>query len=159
MTKQRNTAGFTLIELMITVAIVGILLAIALPSYKNYIIRSKLVTATNALSTMHAQMEQYYLDNRTYMAVTGSTPAITPPCVQYAITASASLPFTVDCATGGDVPTATTYRLRATGTAAVEGAVYTVDQANSMVTVRFPTSWGAVPASNGCWLMRKGDSC
>ncbi len=163
MTKQRNTAGFTLIELMITVAIVGILIAVALPSYKNYIIRSKLVTATNALSTMRAQMEQYYLDNRTYVTVSASaTPPIIPPCIEHPITASASIPFNVDCATTGDVPTATTYKLRATGTGIVAGAVYTVDNFNAMVTVSYPTAWGgsaAVPATNTCWLMRKGDSC
>ncbi len=158
MSKHRNTAGFTLIELMITVAIVGILVAVALPAYRNYVIRSKLVPGTNALATMHAQMEQYYLDNRTYMTV--SAPTIVTPCTQYAVTTTTStMPFTVLCTATGDVPTATTYVLRATGAGVVAGAVYTVDQANTMTTVSFPTSWGAVPTSNACWLMRKGDSC
>ena len=158
MSKQRQTAGFTLIELMITVAIVGILAAIALPMYKNYVIRSRLVAGTNALATMRAQMEQYYLDNRTYMTVSTSSPAIITPCTQYAVTTTTSqMPFTVAC-TGSDAPTATTYTLRATGTGVVAGAVYTVDQANNMVTVAYPTAWGTVPA-NSCWLMRKGDSC
>ena len=157
MFKQRKTAGFTLIELMITVAIIGILVAVALPAYKNYVIRSRLVAGTNALATMRAQMEQYYLDNRTYMTV--SSPSIVTPCTQYAVTATTSqMPFTLGCATAGDVPTATTYTLRATGAGVVAGAVYTVDQANNMVTVSYPTAWGTVP-SNSCWLMRKGDTC
>jgi len=74
-------SGFTLIEVMIAVAIVGILIAIALPSYRNYVIRGKLVAGTNALANMRAQMEQYYQDNRTYATVSArpenSTPAMT----------------------------------------------------------------------------------
>ena len=158
MSKQRKTAGFTLIELMIAVAIIGILTAVALPAYKNYVIRSRLVTGTNALATMRAQMEQYYLDNRTYMTVSASSPAIITPCVQFAVSSSGSVPFNVNCAAAGDVPTATTYTLRATGTGVVAGAVYTVDNNNYMVTVSYPTAWGTVP-SNNCWLMRKGDTC
>lgn len=157
MPMQRKTGGFTLIELMITVAIVGILAAIALPSYKNYVIRGKLVAGTNALASMRSQMEQYYQDNRTYMTV--SSPSIVSPCVANAVSASNSLPFNVNCSATGDVPTATTYTVRATGTGTVAGAVYTIDQGNAMTTVAYPTSWGAVPTNNGCWLMRKGDSC
>lgn len=158
MSKQRKTAGFTLIELMIAVAIIGILTAVALPAYKNYVIRSRLVAGTNALATMRAQMEQYYLDNRTYMTV--SSPSIVTPCTQYAVTTTTSqMPFTVGCSTvASEVLTANTYVLRATGTGVVAGAIYSVDQANNMVTVSYPTAWGTVP-SNSCWLMRKGDTC
>jgi prepilin-type N-terminal cleavage/methylation domain-containing protein len=157
MSTQRKTGGFTLIELMIAVAIIGILAAVALPSYKNYVIRGKLVAGTNALTTMRASMEQYYQDNRTYATV--SAPSIVTPCVANAVSANSSLPFNVNCAASGDVPTSTTYTLRATGTGTVAGAVYTIDQGNNMTTVSFPTSWGSVPTNNGCWIMRKGDSC
>jgi type IV pilus assembly protein PilE len=149
--------GFTLIEVMITIAIIEILTAIALPAYKNYVIRGKLVAGTNALANMRAQMEQYYQDNRTYATV--SAPSIVTPCVANAVTAGNSNAFNVNCAAASDVPTATTYTLRATGTGTVAGAVYTIDQGNNMATVAFPTSWGAVPSNNGCWIMRKGDSC
>ena len=155
--RTKRHAGFTLIEVMIAVAIVGILTAIALPSYRNYVIRGKLVAGTNALANMRTQMEQYYQDNRTYATV--SAPAIVTPCVANAVVASNGTPFTVGCSAASDVPTATTYTLRATGTGTVAGAVYTIDQANNMATVSFPTSWGTVPANNACWIMRKGDSC
>ncbi len=149
--------GFTLIEVMITIAIIGILTAVALPAYKNYVIRAKLVAGTNALASLRAQMEQYYQDNRTYATV--SAPSIVTPCVANAVTAGSSNLFNVNCSAATDAPTATTYTVRATGTGAVTGAVYTIDQGNNMATVGFPTSWGTVPASNGCWIMRKGDSC
>jgi len=155
--RTARPAGFTLIEVMIAVAIVGILTAIALPSYRNYVIRGKLVAGTNALANMRAQMEQYYQDNRTYATV--SAPTIVTPCVANAVVASNGTPFNVGCSATSDVPTATTYTLRATGTGTVAGAVYTVDQANNMATVSFPTAWGSVPANNACWIMRKGDTC
>ena len=72
---QRNN-GFTLIELMVTVAIVAMLVAIAYPSYRNYVIRGQLTNATNGLSAVSANMERYFQDNRTYLAANG----FTPPC-------------------------------------------------------------------------------
>jgi type IV pilus assembly protein PilE len=142
---------------MITVAIIAILTAVALPAYRDYVIRGKLVAGTNALANMRAQMEQYYQDNRTYATV--SAPNIVTPCVANAVMASNSNPFNVGCSASTDAPTSTAYTIRATGTGAVTGAVYTVDQSNNMKTVSFPTPWGSVPANNGCWIMRKGDSC
>ena len=59
--------GFTLIELMIVVAIIGILAAVALPAYNDYVRRGKIANATSVLSMMRVQMEQYFQDNRTYV--------------------------------------------------------------------------------------------
>lgn len=61
-----STRGFTLIELMITVAIVGILAAIAYPSYQNYILRSHRSEGMALLSEAAARMERYYAQNSTY---------------------------------------------------------------------------------------------
>jgi len=155
--RRRGGRGFTLIELMVTVAVVGILAALAMPSYKNYVIRGKLIAGTYALTSMRAQMEQYYQDNRTYATV--SSPGVVTPCVANSVTAGSSNPFNVGCSATADVPTATTFTLRATGTGVVAGAVYTIDQADNMTTVALPTSWGPVPSKNNCWIMRKGDSC
>jgi prepilin-type N-terminal cleavage/methylation domain-containing protein len=52
--------GFTLIELMIVVAVVGILTAIAVPSYTNYVIRGKIPEATSQLASKRVQMEQFF---------------------------------------------------------------------------------------------------
>ncbi|MBO2693025.1 type IV pilin protein [Shewanella algae] len=63
---MKKAAGFTLIEAMITVVIIGILAAIAYPSYVQYIAKSTRAEAHAALMRLANLQEQYYLDNRTY---------------------------------------------------------------------------------------------
>ena len=63
-----RSAGFTLIEMMIVVAIVGILAAIALPAYNESVMRSRLIDAQTKLGDLRILMERYFMDNRTYVA-------------------------------------------------------------------------------------------
>jgi type IV pilus assembly protein PilE len=119
----RATAGFTLIEVMITMAIVAMLTAIAYPSYRNYVIRGQVTSATDGLSAVQANMERYFQDNRTYLAVNGYT----PPCQ----TAATYGLFQVSCST----LTATTFQLQAVGSKNTAGFTYYVDQQNNQSTV------------------------
>jgi len=63
---KERARGFTLIELMITLLIVAILAGIAVPSYRNYVLRSHRVEATAALLRVAAAQEKFYLQNNTY---------------------------------------------------------------------------------------------
>ncbi len=141
--------GFTLIELMITVAIIAILASIALPSYRDYILRGHLVTLTNDLQVTRAKMEQYYQDNRTYLAV-GTT--ITPPCTGTAVSVTKPTPYSLECKSS----TATAFTATITGAGIVDGFVYTLNQVDAK-TSKMSAAWGGATAS--CWIMRKGDAC
>jgi len=129
----RSAAGFTLIELMVTVAIVAILAALAYPSYRNYVIRGQLTNATTGLSAVAANMERYFQDNRTYVAANG----FTPPCSTAAVYGQ----FTVSCPT---TLTATTYVLQAVGSGNTSGFKFYIDQLgnqSSTVAAPAPSSW------------------
>jgi type IV pilus assembly protein PilA len=58
---MRKQQGFTLIELMIVVAIIGILAAIAIPAYQDYTVRSKVTEAVNAMTAAKASVSEYYI--------------------------------------------------------------------------------------------------
>ncbi len=129
-----KNSGFTLIELMIAVAIVAILASVALPSYQDYVRRGRIPEATSGLGQGRVVMEQWFQDNRTYEAA--RCPAATQS-------------FTFAC----NPLTANTFTITATGIGTMAGFTYTIDQAGAMTSA---TPWG-----NGatCWIARRGDAC
>ena len=90
--KGRNT-GFTLIELMITVAIIAILASVAIPSYAQYVIRSKRSAAQAQMMDIANREQQYLLANRSYAdkaALAFPLPTEVSANYDYTITLSAS---------------------------------------------------------------------
>ena len=83
--------GFTLIELMITVAVVAILAAVALPSYRQYVIRANRSAAESFIMTVANKQEQYNLDARQYATALNTLSAL-PPDVgsNYAVVVAAN---------------------------------------------------------------------
>lgn len=63
-----RSAGFTLIELMITVVIVAILMAVALPSYRQHVVRSNRAAVEAFMLEVANKQERYLLDQRSYAA-------------------------------------------------------------------------------------------
>lgn len=74
----RKMTGFTLIELMIVVAIIGILASIGYPNYKDYVVKSNRAEAKVALEGLSGAMERYYSESNTYVGATisGTTTTI-----------------------------------------------------------------------------------
>lgn len=151
---RRPAAGFTLIEVMITVAIIGILAAIALPSYRDYVIRGQLVDATNGLAATRANMERFYQDNRTYDNVTSNGTTFTTPCKDNSNNKLKFGNFDVTC-----TASSTAFLLTATGRSGgpVSGFVFTVDQRNNRTTtVTNVSGWNSCGTD---WITKKGQTC
>jgi type IV pilus assembly protein PilE len=135
--------GFSLIELMVVVAIIAILSKIALPAYGEYITRGKFPEATANLVGKQLSIEQYYLDNRTYVGA--------PGC---ASDTASSTNFSFACSASD----ASSYQLDATGKNSMVGFAFTIDQSNAKTTSAVATGW-SMPSPNNCWISKKGGAC
>lgn len=82
----KKTRGFTLIELMIVVAIVAILAAVAIPSYQQYIQKSRRVDAKETLTRMAALQERFFFQNSAYTTDINDLGGETSPEGWYRIT-------------------------------------------------------------------------
>lgn len=135
--------GFTLIELLIVVVIVGILSAVAIPSYNQYVKRTKISEAISQLSDVRNRMERSYQDHRSYDCGNVVMPA--SPAVKF---------FTYACSNPNGTQA---FLITATGVATegMSGFSFTIDHDNQRRTTAFPNA--TVPAN--CWLTKFGGSC
>jgi type IV pilus assembly protein PilE len=154
--------GFTLIEVMIAVLVVAVLAGIALPSYSDYVRRSKFAEATGNLADLRIKMEQYYMDNRRYSTdaaggICGIPGGLTP-------TASDARYFQYQClSTNPNGLGDQQFVITANGVAAegLAGISFTVDQANAKTTA---VAGGSDMANHGyaggaCWVRKKPAQC
>ncbi len=132
--------GFTLIELMIALAIVGILSALALPSYREYVIKGKVQEATSGLADYRSKMEQFYQNNRTYLDTDGKCGALASNKIgDY---------FTFSC----QAIDAENYTLNATSKSSVgldDGYAYSLNNTG------VKTSQYGSQSSSSCWITSK----
>ncbi len=136
--------GFTLIEIMIVVAIIGILAAIAIPQYQDYVLRANIQEATSALGDFRTRMEQSYQDNRTYAGAAGAG-----GCAVVDPVATLRWQFTCAPAAVGQQFVAT-----ATGISTMNQFRYTIDQANNRIS-DVNTRWGGY-TNQPRWITSKG---
>lgn len=138
--------GFTLIELMIVVAIVGILAAVAVPNYIDYMRRGAIADMLSELQDVKLRMEQRFGDNRDYASTTDATkcavPNVTKP--NYALTCVLT-------------NTKQGFIFTATGDGSIANFVYTTDEAGTKTTTSLRTDWSTnvtLPATR--WITKKG---
>lgn len=139
---MQDQRGFSLIEMMITVAIIGILASIAVPQYNDYVTRSRLVEAQSKLSDTRVRLEQYFVNNRTYTGF---------PCAQAAV---GSENFSITCPT----QTANTFTITATGTGKMNGFAFSLNDLNQRSSAITATGWSN-PSPNNCWVSRRPNLC
>ena len=138
--RPSRARGFTLIEVMITVAIVAILGAIALPAYTSYVQRSRVPPALDALSSLATRLEQRFQDTGNY-ANDDECGATLPSADKFAISCEL-----IDEGQG--------FTATATGSGPVDGYEYTINHQGVRATTAHPNG---TPATN-CWSM-KGAVC
>ncbi len=142
--------GFTLIEMMIVVAIIAILASLALPAYNDYIRRGQMQEAFVHLADYRVKLEQYFQDNKNYGATCGTGGAyanwntFAPTGAKY---------FTFACATANS---GQTFVVTATGSAGLTtGYNYTIDETGTKRT----TSFAGVSVAADGWCTRSSSGC
>lgn len=145
MKTSKSIRGFTLVEILVVVLIIGALAAIAVPQYDSYVARGRLAEGISMLSELQLRQEQAYQDNRAYS--NGMTPRVAG---QYwngtCVTANVNQTFTCTV-----TPTATSGI----------GYQYTVDQAGTKATIASSPAvagW-TVPSPAACWVRTKAGTC
>ncbi|WP_111891883.1 type IV pilin protein [Acinetobacter sp. MB5] len=128
MKRHHNQKGFTLLELMVTIVIIAILTAIAIPLYKKYVIKSHVRSAMTDLTSLSLVVENLYQRNLKYIATASGTSASTYISTNNGITwnpaESANFTYTITATT-------TTYTLTAVGITGTMNAGCTLTLTNT----------------------------
>lgn len=138
---KRQQSGYTLIEVMMAVAIIGIISAVAVPSYTSYVKRGRLTEAFAGLGAGQTAAEQFWANKRTYEGFNESKSF--PKNGQ-------NFDYSLSDAT------ASGYTLSAKGKGMVEGFTYTIDQNGTRKTTAVPDGF---TKSDECWVDRAGGKC
>jgi type IV pilus assembly protein PilE len=143
MTDDAFHAGFSLVELMIALAIAAIIAAFAVPAYRDHTLRSYLPEMSSSLQLSALRLEQYYQDHRSYL--NGTDCGVTLPTSER---------FVFSCTAAAD---GQSFLISAIGNGAMQSFGYTIDQKGQTRTVSLPEGWGDSPQD--CWIMKRGARC
>jgi len=125
-----RVSGFTLVELMLVVAIIGILASIALPSYNEHVRKARRTAGAACAAAVAQQAERYYTANLKYSDFAADTSICEPKALEY---------YTI----GAESPTPKTYNV----TAAPKGA----QSSDSCGTLKVTQTGAKTPTTAGCW--------
>lgn len=143
---RRKAAGFTLIEVMIVVAIVGILATIAYPNYTQYVLRSNRDECAGALIGMAAAMERRFSTNQSYLGLAAGGANTGAPAAAF---------YPAQCPLDGGAASYTLTIANATQTTFTLNATPTARQAGDACGTLSLTETGVKAATGGtpqtCW--------
>ncbi len=163
--RPRPIAAFSLIELMVALAIAAIIAVFAVPSYRDHMLRAQIPEATSGLLLTAMRLEQHYQDHRSYARAGIGTGAAVGKGTAVGtgtgngncgvnLPASGKFAFSCEVPEGGQ-----SFLLSATGQAdtALAGFEYTLDHLGAQRSVSLPTDWGNSPVE--CWVERRNAGC
>ncbi len=139
--------GFTLVELMTVILVLGILFGVGVPTYRNYLMRAQRAEAKTTLMRVQAQQEKFYMQNNSY-----TTDVSNPPPAGLGIPASENVYYNIAIVAGPGGLT-TGYTASATPAAGSpqldddDCAMFSVNQSG----VRYAESKIAVDETQACW--------
>ncbi len=137
--------AFSLIELMVALAIATILAVVAVPSYRDHMVRARIPEATSGLLLTALRLEQYYQDHRSYANASACGVSL-PAAAQFAFA----------CTVPAD---GQSFLVTASGAASgsMAGFAYTLDHLGTQRTLALPDDWGQSPVD--CWIEKRRTEC
>lgn len=144
---KKPLKGFSLIELMTVILILGILLGIGVPAYRGFVIRAQRAEAKTTLLRVQAEQEKFYMQNNTY-----TTDVNNPPPIGLGIAASENIYYNIAIVAGAGGLTVgyTVSATPAAGSPQLEDeqcALFSVNQTG----VRYAESQAAMDETQACW--------
>jgi type IV pilus assembly protein PilE len=145
---MKQSRGFTIIELLIVIIIVGILTAVALPAYQDFTNRGKITEAFTGLSDFRVRMEQFYQDNRRYDGTGLGGCGAKAPDSKY---------WNFSCDPGAAPSQTYTATAKGITTQGLTNFEYSINEKNERRTVTMGDGWNG--AGSACWVRRKDGQC